>query len=143
LAGNLFVGQFSDGTAPASYVVNASFDFGGRPVSGLGFNLSLVTPATQLTIFDVLGHSQTFTLDTSAGGFLKPGAGGGQGFVGIESDVALTGFRFSESVTNSTTTLGVGPVSFQVAPEPSTVALALTAIPAGIGAWLRRRKRAG
>jgi hypothetical protein len=108
----LQVGVTSYGTGgTASYVVNASFDFGGRPVTGFGFNLYYVTPATHLTVYDVQGGSHTFTLGAS--------------FVGVESDLSLTGFQLSESLTDSSATLGVAPVYFDVVPTPEPSALLL------------------
>jgi hypothetical protein len=140
-AGILHIGQTAAGTAgTAAYEVNASFAFGGRAVTGFGFFLDQMLPATQLTVYDALGGSQSFTIDNSPGGYLKQGAV--SGFVGVESTVPLTKFRLAETVTSSTTTLQVDSVLFNTVPtstpEPSSILLVLAGCCA-LGAGVRIR----
>jgi hypothetical protein len=116
--GTLFVGTTSNGPGTASYVVNASVDYGGQfVITGLGFYLDSVSPATQLTVYDVQGDSQTFTLDSP-------------GFVGIESNVPLSGFQFAESIPYSSpdaeAVIEMAPVNFEVSPVPAPSGLILT-----------------
>jgi len=122
----LFVGTTSQGPGSASYVVDASVQYGGQfVVTGFGFDLG-VYPATQLTVYDVQGDSQTFTLEGF--GAFSPS------FVGVKSNVPLTGFQFAESVVNASSyaqaTLGeFGDVNLEVAPVPEPATL----LPFGIG----------
>jgi hypothetical protein len=101
-----------------------------------------------------LGNSTTpFTLTGSSTGnndYIRLDSGGNEFQLSFSSLTASGGTLQQNSYDhepaggNRTATGTVSPVSPQatVAPEPSTVALALTAVPAGLIIWLRRRKRA-
>jgi len=62
----------------------------------------------------------------------------------------LSGVTAATTVTAATFSFGTGPDTFipgtsgppPAVPEPTTLVLAVTAIPVGLGCWLRRRKRA-
>jgi hypothetical protein len=148
IGGRLGVGATSQGPGSASYVVNAGIAYKDRTVLAIGFLLTNVFPATQFTVFDALGHSQTFTLDDSAGGYLMdlPGDHNGVGgFVGILSTVNITGFQFTEAVSSKTASVGAGfdvyPVQINTAPtpEPSGLVLLLAGCGAlGVGSRLKR-----
>jgi hypothetical protein len=86
--------------------------FGGAPVTGLALSgVGLSDTAWQVYTFDLTAISSETRLQFTATGISE----------------SLGGYIDAVSVT--------------AAPEPSTVALALSAIPVGMGVWWKRRRR--
>jgi hypothetical protein len=139
--GSLFIGvssspipgnpQFPGGTA--FYNVIGTFAPGSNLVYGFGFTVVQASLGTQFRVFDIQNGVADFPLSVSLGA---------SRFIGISSDVPISGFQISNRVTDSTAILNVNEVRINAAvPAPAGLTCALIGV-LGLGGYSRRWRKA-